>query len=88
MIIEIKDLPHGRKVTRILVDVSFDDSGEPQSVSQSFLNETNSSTSINDSDTSSTNNTSNTEGPEEIALVKRDPALSPGIPSEMLDMEF
>lgn len=83
MIIEIKDLPHGRKVTRILVDVSFDDSGESQSVSQSFLNETNSSTrSINDSDTS------NTEAPEEIALVKRDPALSPGIPSEMLDMEF
>lgn len=32
MIIEIKDLPEGRKVSRISVDITFEDSGEPSKV--------------------------------------------------------
>ena len=85
MIIEIKDLPEGRKVSRILVDVTFEDTGDSgpttsQSVSTSFLNESNS------------NIKSPVESPVESPVVKRDPTLepkvNPGIPAEMLDMEF
>lgn len=85
MIIEIKDLPEGRKVSRILVDVTFDDAGESQSVSQSFLNE------------SSIGPKTDPKVPEESVQapaspvspeIKRDPATNPSIPTEMLNMEF
>lgn len=85
MIIEIKDLPEGRKVSRILVDVTFEDSGEPQVVSQGFLNETGINTKAN---------TKNDQGAPETPVtivnpeIKRDPSTNPSIPTEMLDMEF
>lgn len=78
MIIEIKDLPEGRKVSRILVDVTFEDTGVSQSVSQSFLNDT----KVTEDSVSPA--ISATSAPE----VKRVLATNPGIPAEMLDMEF
>ena len=86
MIIEIKDLP-GRKVSRILVDVTFEDTGDSgpttsQSVSTEFINET------------STNPKTDHKAPEtpvEAIVspeIKRVLATNPGIPAEMRDMEF
>ena len=85
MIIEIKDLPEGRKVSRILVDVTFEDSGESQVSSTEFVNET--------STNPKASNKTDHKAPETpVAIVnpeiKRDPAMNPGIPTEMLDMEF
>lgn len=84
MIIEIKDLP-GRKVSRILVDVTFEDSGEPQVASTEFINES--------SPSSKTNPKTDHKAPETPVTIvnpeiKRDPAMNLSIPAEMLDMEF
>lgn len=78
MIIEIKDLPEGRKVSRILVDVTFEDTGDSgpttsQTVTE-FINETSPSPSTPVTIVS----------PE----IKRVLATNPSIPVEMLDMEF
>lgn len=81
MIIEIKDLP-GRKVSRILVDVTFEDSGEPQVTSTEFVNETS---------TSAKTDHKAPETPVEAIItpeIKRVVATNPSIPVEMLDMEF
>ena len=87
MIIEIKDLPEGRKVSRILVDVTFGDTedSEPttsQTVSTEFINETSPSPKTNHKAS---------ETPVETIVspeIKRVIATNPSIPVEMLDMEF
>ena len=77
-------------MSRILVDVTFEDTVDSgpttsQSVSTEFVNETSPSTKA-DSKTDH-------KAPETpVAIVnpeiKRDPAMNPGIPAEMRDMEF
>lgn len=84
MIIEIKDLP-GRKVSRILVDVTFEDTGEPQVASTEFVNETS-------TNPKASNKTDHKVPETPVTIVnpeiKRDPAMNLSIPAEMLDMEF
>ena len=87
MIIEIKDLPEGRKVSRILVDVTFEDTGDSgpttsQTVSTEFIDETSPSPQTNHK---------TPEMPIETIInpeIKRVIATNPSIPVEMLDMEF
>lgn len=86
MIIEIKDLPEGRKVSRILVDVTFEDTEVPQS----FLNETCIGTMDTEEPVS--------PAPAPVLQVPVPPpsanissnvrTTNPSIPTEMLDMEF
>lgn len=76
MIIEIKDLPPGRKVNRILVDITFEDSG-PNLIETEF----------NDSDREThtkTNKPSEQPKPSE-PIEDRE---HKDIPEEMMNMEF
>ena len=87
MIIEIKDLPEGRKVQRILVDIVFEDSGTPEE-----------SQTLNVSNPGNTIKKENKDRTE--PLVHTEPVLETtkdtdfenrperAIPQEMLNIEF
>lgn len=99
MIIEIKDLPPGRKVNRILVDITFEESGQDglePAIEPSFKVSNRQSESVPDL---SDNNTKVTvEAPQSIATGTEIPYISKpsmdvdreprNIPPEMLDMEL
>lgn len=99
MIIEIKDLPPGRKVNRILVDITFEESGqdglEPATEPSSNVSNQQSK-SVPDLGDNNTKVTA--EAPQSIAPEPEIPYISKpsmdvdreprSIPPEMLDMEL
>ena len=83
MIIEIKDLPSGRKVSRILVDITFEDSSEL--VEQEILSsDTTMKSSIKLPESAPNNGKPDSKPPPNVPK-PREPIE---IPDEMLNMEF
>lgn len=78
MIIEIKDLPSGRKVSRILVDITFEDSSEL--VEQEIF-----SSDVTMKSPIKTSESAPEKGSGTVSEGSRTPV---DIPDEMLNMEF
>lgn len=97
MIIEIKDLPEGRKVSRISVDITFEDSDDSSKVDcYDPIKQTDSVTKSNPgvvsviepNESISTDNTDN-DAPQDTQIKDNFEDRKPKeIPTEMLDLEL
>lgn len=83
MIIEIKDLPSGRKVSRILVDITFEESSELVE-QEIFSSDITTKSLIKPSESAPNNGKPDSKPPPNVPK-PREPIE---IPDEMLNMEF